>query len=161
MRILVAVLLLSILSSGCIVSVDPRILDETPLAPVENPPVENPVVNPPIVLPPTIPPADTNLTNPPVTPPVIPPVTNPTTITLSKTEIAKHASKKNCWVIYAANVYNVSVYTSHPGGNVYVPYCGKDMTKAFDNQGHSTKADKILAGFLLGKIGETILAPSV
>lgn len=161
MRIFAVVLLFSILSSGCIVSADPRILDETPLVSVENPSVENPVVTPPIVSPPTTPPVDTNLTNPPAIPPAIPPATTPTTITLSKTEVANHSTKKNCWVIYASNVYNVSAYTTHPGGNVYVPYCGKDMTKAFDNQGHSSKADAILAGFLLGKVGATISTSSV
>ncbi|MBM3282552.1 MAG: cytochrome b5 domain-containing protein [Candidatus Diapherotrites archaeon] len=162
MRAIIFVLLLLIGASGCIVSVDPRALDETVNVPVENTPVENPpVVNPPVVVPPTTPPVDTNLVTPPVAPPVTPPPTVPATILLSKTQVAAYSAKKDCWVIYSGSVYNVSSYTSHPGGNVYVPYCGKDMTKAFNQQGHSTKADKILSGFLLGKVGETIPASSV
>ncbi len=154
-------LMLFFIFSGCIVSADPRILDETRNVPPENTPVNVPVV----INSPTPPSSDDNLFQPPatpsITPPIIPSVKEPVTITLSKTEVAKHSIKKNCWVIYASSVYNISAYTTHPGGSVYVPYCGKDMTKAFDNQGHSAKADKIVAGFLLGKVGETIPVSSV
>lgn len=139
------VMLVALLFTGCIVSVDPRVLDDSGNVPVDNPPVITPpIVNPPIV-----------------SPPVTPPVTSPTTITLSKTEVAKHSTKKDCWTVYSQNVYNISSYTSHPGGNVYVPYCGRDMTNAYNAQGHSGRADQILERFFLGVVGETIPASKV
>ncbi len=167
MRLLAGLLMLVIIVSGCIATTDPRSLEEstsnspTPALPPGN---ENGAPSlPPENIAPTPPAGDTNtssggtITTPPAPTPVET-TPAPTTITLSASEIAKHATKKNCWVIYEGGVYDVSAYTSHPGGNVYVPYCGKDMTKAYNQQGHSGNADRILGKFWLGKVGDSIPA---
>jgi cytochrome b involved in lipid metabolism len=81
-------------------------------------------------------------------------------IVLTPAEIAKHSTKRDCWAIYSGSVYDISSFTTHPGGNVYVPYCGKDMTRAFNQQGHSTRAENLLASFFLGTLNSTISVSS-
>ena len=81
-----------------------------------------------------------------------------TSITLSLTEIQKHNSAKDCWVIISNNVYDVTSYMGlHPGGAVNISsFCGQDMTRAFLNQRHSSLADQQHLMMLLGPLnGQT------
>jgi len=107
------------------------------------------------------------------TPPAIksaPPVgsTSPTalpanTITLNMTEIAKHNTADNCWLLINSQVYNVTgAISSHPGGaNYIIAYCGQEATQAFDTKGgqgdsHSRRADALLNNYLIGGFNQTI-----
>jgi len=79
---------------------------------------------------------------------------SPTNVNLTLTEVEKHSSSKDCWVIIKNNVYDVTAYAAlHPGGVEKIDrYCGKDMTQAFLNQPHSGTADTLHAMMLLGAI---------
>lgn len=83
----------------------------------------------------------------------------PTTsaIALNLTEVAKHNSAGNCWMIISGKVYDFTTYIpGHPGGSQMVPYCGQDGTAAFVGKPHSSFADSLLAGYLLGNLNATV-----
>lgn len=72
-------------------------------------------------------------------------------------KIAEHNTESDCWVIYKNNVYDVTSYmASHPGGKqAIIPYCGQDMTAAFDGMsGHGIDARSILNGLEIGVVTE-------
>jgi cytochrome b involved in lipid metabolism len=80
------------------------------------------------------------------------------TRTFTLTEIARHSTKKDCWMAIGGNVYDFSTYSGHPGGDTYVPYCGTDATAAFSTKGgmgidHSQNAYTMLANYLIGELG--------
>lgn len=52
------------------------------------------------------------------------------------TEVEKHSQKNDCWVTYEDHIYDItSFFGSHPGGDdVITPYCGKDITSAFNTK---------------------------
>lgn len=83
-------------------------------------------------------------------------------ISLTLTEIGKHNSAADCWMIINTKVYDLTNYLrSHPGGpSAISPYCGRDGTTAFatkdSGRPHSPTADSLLASFYLGDIGQTI-----
>jgi cytochrome b involved in lipid metabolism len=84
-------------------------------------------------------------------------------INLTLTEVQKHNSSSDCWVIDNNKVYNVTKYLNlHPGGvNEIVSFCGKDMTAAYDTKGdknkpHSTRADQTLQQYLIGNFGSIV-----
>jgi cytochrome b involved in lipid metabolism len=82
-------------------------------------------------------------------------------VNLSASEIAKHNSMTDCWMIIEGKVYDLSAYVGHPGGSTYVPYCGIDGTTAYNSipgrgKDHSAVADSQLAGFLIGALGQDV-----
>ncbi len=82
-------------------------------------------------------------------------------LNLSASEVAKHHSSNDCWMIIEGKVYDLSAYVGHPGGNIYVQYCGIDGTTAYNTLGgrgrdHSAVADSQLAGFLIGAFGQDV-----
>lgn len=87
---------------------------------------------------------------------------NSVAIALTATEIAKHNSTADCWLIINNNVYDVSVYLNqHPGGrSTIAPYCGQEATQAFDTKNtgapHSDNAQNLLSSFYLGQVGSQI-----
>ncbi|MCK9344898.1 MAG: cytochrome b5 domain-containing protein [Candidatus Pacebacteria bacterium] len=76
--------------------------------------------------------------------------------TLTKAEVAKHATKSNCWVIIDGNVYDLTPYiVQHPGGQgVIIQECGRDGTTAFTEvRKHlRTNVQAELTYYLLGKL---------
>ncbi|MCS7093235.1 MAG: cytochrome b5 domain-containing protein [Patescibacteria group bacterium] len=76
----------------------------------------------------------------------------------SRDEVARHATKDDCYLIIEGKVYDVTAYIDrHPGGLVIARYCGKDATEAFNARGlerepHSPRARKILKDFYLGDL---------
>jgi cytochrome b involved in lipid metabolism len=87
---------------------------------------------------------------------------NLTYITLNSAEVAKHKTRKDCWMTINENVYNLSEYVNHPGGSGYLSYCGTNATKGYDTKDgrgkrHSNYSDSLLANYLVGKIGEKII----
>jgi cytochrome b involved in lipid metabolism len=84
-----------------------------------------------------------------------------TQLVLTASEVAKHSTANDCWMIISNNVYNLTSYVGHPGGSTYVPYCGKDGTQGYDTKGnrgsgHSSYADSLLASYLVGAVGQSI-----
>lgn len=55
---------------------------------------------------------------------------------IAMVEVAKHATKDDCWVVILGKVYDVTAAISqHPGGEkAIINQCGKDGTQAFKNQ---------------------------
>jgi len=81
---------------------------------------------------------------------------------LNLTEITKHNSINDCWLLINNKVYNVTSYlTSHPGGvGTISPYCGQEATRAFQTkdrgQSHSSGANSLLANYYIGDLNQTI-----
>ena len=88
--------------------------------------------------------------------------TTTATVTLSAAEIASHNTTSGCWLIIGGKVYNVTSYlVRHPGGiSAIAPYCGKDGTAAFEGLPHSTNAHQLLAGYLIGSVGQATTVQS-
>lgn len=115
---------------------------------------------------------NTNPTKPstpttPVTP--VPPVVTPSTTTLNMTEIAKHNSKSDCWLLISGKVYDITGYFgSHPGGNsTMTPTCGEDATAAYATQNpnatgsstrsaHSARATSLLNDYYIGNFNQSV-----
>ncbi len=82
-----------------------------------------------------------------------------TTNNLTSSEVSKHNTSSNCWMIISQSVYDfTSFLQAHPGGEaVMQPFCGKDATVAYQTMGgmgrsHSTKANEMMKSYLLGKL---------
>lgn len=68
-------------------------------------------------------------------------------------EVAKHATKDDCWLAIEGSVYDVTDYVKngfHPGGDAIVNGCGKDATQMFSK--HSEKARKLLQNYAIGSL---------
>ena len=82
-------------------------------------------------------------------------------IVLTITEVAKHNSKSDCWMIINNKAYNLTNFiNSHPGGAyTIIPYCGKDGSVGFATkdrgQPHSSRADNLLNSYYLGELNGT------
>ena len=85
-------------------------------------------------------------------------------LTLNMTEVSKHNSSADCWMVISSKVYNVtSELSAHPGGaGTIIPYCGKDGTQAFASKDrqpgrdHSDAAYSSLVDYLIGNIGQKL-----
>jgi len=81
-------------------------------------------------------------------------------ITIS--EVAKHNTPTNCWLIINNKIYDVSQYLKfnlHPGENATItPYCGKEATTAFDTKDrsnpkpHSADANSMLTDYYVADL---------
>lgn len=82
------------------------------------------------------------------------PTKQPKKVYVTMDEVAAHNSVQSCWVIYKKRVYDVTSFlNSHPGGKkVIVPYAGKDMTTAYDENGHSAEANTMLSKYFIGEL---------
>lgn len=74
---------------------------------------------------------------------------------ISSSEVAKHNSAADCWLIVNDHVYDVTKYiNSHPGGPAILAGCGKDATEMFfkrqDGTAHSEKAQGMLDKYYIG-----------
>lgn len=85
---------------------------------------------------------------------------NSNSIVLTASEIAKHNSRADCWMIIGGKVYNLTGFIAgHPGGaSVMASYCGRDGTVGFQTQGgkgsHSSTANAMLASYFLGNLNQ-------
>jgi cytochrome b involved in lipid metabolism len=76
-------------------------------------------------------------------------------VALTATEVAKHATEKDCFIIVNDTVYNVTGYIPRPPGGKgeLVPLCGKDATSAFEGQhGGDRKPEMMLAQLKIGDL---------
>ena len=85
--------------------------------------------------------------------------TIPSGVILSSSEVLKHNTNTDCWIIVNNKVYNISNYaSSHSGGVRNVTnYCGKEGTVAFDTKGgrgkpHSNSANNMLDKYYIGDL---------
>lgn len=91
-----------------------------------------------------------------------PAIVKPAMINLSASELVKHNSISDCWLLINGKVYNVTNYlNSHPGGvGTITPYCGADSTGAFTTKGgrgaHSGFAWNILNNYYVGDLGRAV-----
>ncbi|KAJ9580904.1 hypothetical protein L9F63_023919 [Diploptera punctata] len=69
-------------------------------------------------------------------------------------EVKAHKSKESAWCIYENSVYDVTDYLDlHPGGgDLVLDECGGDMTKEFDDIGHSDSAREDLKKYKIGEL---------
>ena len=77
---------------------------------------------------------------------------------LTLSEVAKHNTESDCYMIVNSKVYDVTTYLPyHPGGAYrIIQYCGKDGTVAFDTKGgqgqHSNRAGNDLSSLYVGDL---------
>lgn len=88
-------------------------------------------------------------------PPINTTNTNVSLKNYSMSEISQHNVKGNCWLIIHNQVVDVSDFTNHPGGDAYVPYCGKEATVAFETKygdgSHSNRAQNLMETYVIGQ----------
>ncbi|MEI6529334.1 MAG: cytochrome b5 domain-containing protein [Candidatus Falkowbacteria bacterium] len=83
-------------------------------------------------------------------------------VTLNMTEIVKHNSSRDCWLLINNKVYNVTSFiAAHPGGSgTIIPNCGKDSTWAYNTKGgnspHSANANAMLVDYFIGNFNQQI-----
>jgi cytochrome b involved in lipid metabolism len=77
----------------------------------------------------------------------------------SMEDVAKHASKTDCWIVIEGKVYDVTTYIDdHPTPpQILVDVCGKDATEGWATKGqkgkpHSRKAEVLLKTLLKGDL---------
>ena len=83
----------------------------------------------------------------------------PQEILFTTEEVSKHNSKYDCWMVIDGKVLDLTEYMAHPGGDTYVPYCGKDATAGFNDKGglgrnHSSYAFAMIDSYVIGEIGK-------
>jgi len=67
-------------------------------------------------------------------------------------EVKKHITPEDAWVVYQNRVYDVSDWHEHPGGGVIFTHAGDDMTDifaAFHAQGSQAIMKKFYIGYLI------------
>ncbi|KAH6803551.1 cytochrome B5 isoform B [Perilla frutescens var. frutescens] len=69
-------------------------------------------------------------------------------------EVSEHNSNKDCWIVIAGKVYDVTKFLEdHPGGDdVIISTTGKDATDDFEDVGHSASAKAMMEEFYVGEI---------
>ena len=73
-------------------------------------------------------------------------VENPDQVFYTAEEVAKHASKTDCWTIHKNKIYDITEYAKvHPGGKVIYQGAGTDCTALF-NEEHPWVSVKYLIG---------------
>ena len=89
--------------------------------------------------------------------------------TLDLSEIAKHDTSTDCWILISGKVYNITSYFGkHPGGSsTMIATCGKDATAAYKTKdpyaatsgsrtAHSAGAVSLLDQYFVGNLNQKI-----
>jgi len=85
------------------------------------------------------------------------PKTN-TSLPINSSEVAKHNSPQDCWIILEGVVYDLSNFSEkHPGGaKAITNSCGTDGSNVFNTRGgkgpHPVSAQETLKNFEVGKL---------
>lgn len=85
------------------------------------------------------------------------PAANTQAKTYSLSDVAKHATSTDCWMIISNKVYDVTSYIpNHPGGDRITAGCGKDATTIFTGikggKGHSDYAKSLQTDYYIGDL---------
>ncbi len=82
---------------------------------------------------------------------------NTKSVTLNTTEIAKHNTASDCYIIIRDSVYSVAGFIDkHPGGREKIlSMCGKEATAIFTKI-HSNFAWNLLKDFYIGDLNTTV-----
>ncbi|KAK7292848.1 hypothetical protein RJT34_15702 [Clitoria ternatea] len=74
-------------------------------------------------------------------------------------EVAKHNTKKDCWIIVNGKVYDVTPFLDdHPGGDeALLSATEKDATTDFEDIGHSESAIEMMHTYYVGEVDTTTL----
>ncbi|XP_006568543.1 cytochrome b5-like isoform X2 [Apis laboriosa] len=73
----------------------------------------------------------------------------------TREEVAKHNNNTDLWFIIHNKVYNVTEFTTHPGGEeVLLEQGGQDCTEVFEDIGHSSDARELMEKFKIGELVE-------
>lgn len=76
----------------------------------------------------------------------------------SLSEVAKHATLEDCWMVIEGTVYDVSGYVPrHPAPpSVLEPWCGREATEGMrtkgDDSDHSARAWRMLERYRIGRL---------
>jgi cytochrome b involved in lipid metabolism len=75
------------------------------------------------------------------------------TKTYSRTDVAKHNSVSDCWMVIQNSVYDVTAYIpEHPNEKI-LDGCGKDATTLFEEvKKHQERATSLLEQFTIGSL---------
>ncbi|KAI4388638.1 hypothetical protein MLD38_000950 [Melastoma candidum] len=78
---------------------------------------------------------------------------------LTLSQVSKHKSKIDCWVVIDGRVLNVTKFLEeHPGGDdVLLEVAGKDSSKEFYAVGHSKAAQNLLLKYQVGTLEGYVL----
>jgi cytochrome b5 len=68
-------------------------------------------------------------------------------------QCSAHNSAKDCWIVIAGKVYDVTEYLDeHPGGeDLILQLAGRDATLDFEDAGHTKQARVLLERFFVGE----------
>ncbi|KAI4347060.1 hypothetical protein L6164_007909 [Bauhinia variegata] len=73
--------------------------------------------------------------------------------TYSKTEVALHNKRTDCWIIIKNKVYDVTSYVEeHPGGDAILAHAGDDSTEGFFGPQHATRVFDMIDDFYIGDL---------
>jgi fatty acid desaturase/predicted heme/steroid binding protein len=71
----------------------------------------------------------------------------------SMDEVKKHNVPGDAWMVYKNRIYDVSDYSTHPGGNVIFTHAGSDFTDVFAVF-HPSSAYDIMEEFCIGELDD-------
>ncbi len=77
---------------------------------------------------------------------------------VTMTEVARHASSEDCWMVIDTRVYDLTAYVpEHPSKpSIILPWCGKEASEAYKTKtkgrSHSSQADQDLANYAIGRV---------
>lgn len=74
--------------------------------------------------------------------------------TYTRDDVKKHNSKDDCWIILDDHVYDITEFIpKHSGGGLYlILLAGKDITKDFNQLGHSSSHKRALKKYIIGVV---------
>ncbi|KFK40765.1 hypothetical protein AALP_AA2G038000 [Arabis alpina] len=73
----------------------------------------------------------------------------------SKSEVALHNKRHDCWIIIKDRVYDVTSYVEeHPGGDAILDHAGDDSTDGFYGPQHATRVFDMIEDFYIGELRE-------
>lgn len=73
----------------------------------------------------------------------------------SKSEVALHNKRNDCWIIIKDKVYDVTSYVEeHPGGDAILDHAGDDSTQGFYGPQHATRVFDMIEDFYIGELGK-------